>query len=146
SLLETRKSVTADAPEGHAVERRVRQRFVRGSREQDVTTLARPADPGGGVDGNPDVAGLADSGPAGVHPDPNADRDAARPAALPEPALDRECRLERADGFGEDREELVRSRVDPVAGGSTADGADDRPVGAEAVRLPDGETLEKLGR
>src|SRR5439155_26647923 len=82
----------------------------------------------------------------GVDPDADAHLQLLARRSLPERALDRERRVERAHRLAEDAEELVRTRVDLVAV-RVADGLpDERTDVAEQRRVPIAEPLRQARR
>src|SRR2546421_10981015 len=85
--------------------------------QQDLATVAREADPSRGVDGQADVAGIRQGGPAGVKTDSNSDLDAPRPGAGRDLPLDGERGVEAGDSLLEDGEHLVGAGFDLAAAG-----------------------------
>ena len=85
------------------------------AREQDLTAMSRRADPGDGMHGQADVAGVGQRGPPAVDADPDPYVDTIGPGACPDGAFDRKGGLQRRRSSNEDGKELVRSCVDLAA-------------------------------
>src|SRR6266542_2963457 len=119
------------------------RRFAGRRREQDLPAVASRAHPGGGVDGDTHVAGLGERRATGVDADAHADLDAVRPLALRQRPLDAERGVQRAGGFAEDGEELVRPGVDLVPVRAPDAGADERTHVAQQRRISVAELPEQ---
>ena len=73
-------------------------RLANGGGDHDLAAVRREADPRGGVDREPDVAGLRERGAPAVQPDPQPDVDPPGPSVGVHRALDRERGSERRGG------------------------------------------------
>jgi hypothetical protein len=126
-------------------ERAVRQRLGRRGQE-DLAAVAGSHDPRGAMDVEADVGVLADRSLAGMQPDADADRLAARPALLGQGPLNLDGGRDRLRRPVEGREERIALGAHLHAAVPDERRADELTVPGQQLRPPGAARLEQPGR
>ena len=121
-------------------------RLLRVAGHDHLAAMGSRADPGRRVDGEPDVVDLVERWITAVESDPDADLDPVHPGAPAERALHGDSGIERSAGALEHGEELVRPRLDGLAGERHRRLLEQGAHVTDEVAVPLAQPIDEAGR